>query len=89
MPNGIEWYNYLVKRQTTTELNPEEIFQLGMDEVQRIKSEMERMRSQNGFQGNLQEFSRYLVENAPPGFANRDDLDIRRFRISRHFRCPL
>ena len=47
---------------------------MGIDEVQRIKSEMERMRSENGFQGNLQEFSRYLVENAPPGFANRDDL---------------
>ena len=74
LPNGNDWYDYLVKRQTTTDLTPEEIFQLGIDEVQRIKSEMERMRSQNGFQGNLQEFSRYLVENAPPGFANRDDL---------------
>jgi uncharacterized protein (DUF885 family) len=74
LPNGNDWYDYLVKRQTTTDLAPEEIFQLGMDEVQRIKSEMERMRSENGFQGNLQEFSRYLVENAPPGFANRDDL---------------
>jgi uncharacterized protein (DUF885 family) len=74
LPNGNEWYDYLVKRQTTTELTPEEIFQLGMEEVQRIKKEMERMRSENGFQGNLQEFSRYLVKNAPPGFADRDDL---------------
>ena len=74
LPNGNEWYNYLVKRQTTTELTPEEIFQLGMEEVQRIKQEMERMRSENGFQGNLQEFSRYLVKNAPVGFADRDDL---------------
>ena len=74
LPNGNEWYDYLVKRQTTTELTPEEIFQLGMEEVQRIKQEMERMRSENGFQGNLQEFSRYLVKNAPVGFANRDDL---------------
>jgi uncharacterized protein (DUF885 family) len=74
LSNGNDWYDYLVKRQTTTDLTPEEIFQLGIDEVQRIKSEMERMRSQNGFQGNLQEFSRYLVKNAPPGLANRDDL---------------
>jgi uncharacterized protein (DUF885 family) len=74
LPNGNEWYDYLVKRQTTTELTPEEIFQLGMEEVQRIKKEMERMRSENGFQGNLQEFSRYLVKNAPVGFADRDDL---------------
>jgi uncharacterized protein (DUF885 family) len=74
LPNGNDWYDYLVKRQTTTDLTPEEIFQLGMDEVQRIKNEMERLRSENGFQGNLQEFSRYLVKNTPPGFANRDDL---------------
>ncbi len=74
LPNGNDWYDYLVKRQTTTDLTPEEIFQLGMEEVQRIKREMERMRSESGFQGNLQEFSRYLVKNAPPGFANRDDL---------------
>lgn len=74
LPNGNDWYDHLVKRQTTTDLTPEEIFQLGMDEVQRIKHEMERMRSESGFQGSLQEFSRYLVKNAPPGFANRDDL---------------
>jgi uncharacterized protein (DUF885 family) len=74
LPNGNDWYDYSVKRQTTTDLTPDEIFQLGMEEVQRIKKEMERMRSEKGFQGNLQEFSRYLVKNAPPGFANRDDL---------------
>jgi len=55
-------------------LTPEEIFQLGMEEIQRIKKEMERVRSANGFQGNLQEFSHYLAQNAPPGFVDRDEL---------------
>jgi uncharacterized protein (DUF885 family) len=74
LPDGIAWYEHTVKTQTTTTLTPEEIYQLGTEEIHRIKKEMERIRSANGFQGNLQEFSRYLAKNAPPGFANRDEL---------------
>ena len=74
LPEGDRWYNYLVRNQTTTDLAPEEIFQLGLDEIARIQKEMERMRAQNGFQGTLGEFSRYLANNAPPGYGTRDDL---------------
>ena len=74
LPEGDRWYNYLVRNQTTTDLAPEEIFQLGLDEIARIQKEMERMRAQNGFQGTLGEFSRYLANNTPPGYATRDDL---------------
>ena len=74
LPEGDRWYNYLVRSQTTTDLAPEEIFQLGMNEIARIQKEMERMRAENGFQGTLGEFSRYLANNAPPGYGTRDDL---------------
>src|SRR5215475_7534840 len=74
LPDGTAWYEQAVRSQTSTNLTPEEIFQLGMEEMQRIKKEMERVRSASGFQGNLQEFSRYLAKNAPPGFVNRDEL---------------
>jgi uncharacterized protein (DUF885 family) len=74
VPDGTAWYEQAVRAQTATNLTPEEIFQLGMEEIQRIQKEMERVRSASGFQGNLQEFSRYLAENAPPGFSNRDEL---------------
>ena len=74
LPDGTAWYEQAVRTQTSTNLTPEEIFQLGMEEIQRIKKEMERVRSANGFQGNLQEFSRYLAQNAPPGFVDRDEL---------------
>ena len=74
LPNGVAWYEQAVRTQTTTTLTPEEIYQLGMEEIQRIKKEMERLRSENGFQGNLQEFSRYIAKKAPPGFGNRDEL---------------
>jgi uncharacterized protein (DUF885 family) len=74
LPNGNARYEFFVRSQTTTNLTPEEIFQLGMDEIQRIRKEMERLRSESGFQGSLREFSRYLAKKAPPGFTNRDEL---------------
>src|SRR5262245_44974589 len=74
LPDGPAWYEQAVRAQTSTNLTPEEIFQLGMEEIQRITKEMERLRTASGFQGNLQEFSRYLAKNAPPGFASRDEL---------------
>ena len=37
LPDGKAWYEYLVRTQTTTDLTPEEIFQLGMSEIARIK----------------------------------------------------
>ncbi len=74
LPDGNAWYAHLVKTQTTTDLTPDEIFRLGIDEIERIKREMERLRADNGFQGSLSEFARYLLKNAPAGYTNRDDL---------------
>jgi len=74
LPNGKAWYQYLVKTQTTTNLTPEEIFQLGMDEMARIKKEMERLREEKNFTGSLSDFSRYLTDHAPRGYQSRSDL---------------
>jgi uncharacterized protein (DUF885 family) len=74
LPNGKAWYEYLVKTHTTTNLTPDEIFQLGVDEIARIKKEMERLRQQQGFAGSLPEFSQSLAKNAPPGYQTRRDL---------------
>jgi uncharacterized protein (DUF885 family) len=41
---------------------------------------MEQLREASGFPGSLQEFSRYLVKKAPPGFTRRDDL-IEAYRV--------
>jgi uncharacterized protein (DUF885 family) len=87
LPDGIAWYEQAVRTQTTTSLTPEEIYQLGTQEIHRIKKEMERLRSESGFQGNLQEFSRYLAKNAPPGFATRDEL-IKGYEVIRQKVTP-
>jgi uncharacterized protein (DUF885 family) len=74
LPNGVAWYEQAVRTHTTTTLTPDEIYQLGTEEIQRIKKEMDRLRSESGFEGTLQEFSRYLAKKAPPGFNHRDEL---------------
>ena len=36
-PNGESWYEYMVRLRTTTDMTPEEIHQVGLDEVARIQ----------------------------------------------------
>ena len=74
LPGGHAWYDYQVRNQTTTGLAPEEIFQLGLDEVARIEKEMEQAKDRSGFHGTVHEFSRHLSKTAPRPFANRDSL---------------
>jgi len=59
-----ELYKSLVKQWTTTTKTPEEIHELGLKEVARIKSEMEKVKTQVGFTGTIIEFFDY-VRNKP------------------------
>jgi uncharacterized protein (DUF885 family) len=61
---GNELYKSLVKQWTTTTKTPEEIHELGLQEVARIKSEMEKVKTQVGFNGTIIEFFDY-VRNKP------------------------
>ena len=56
LPNGKETYQYLIKLHTTTTMNADEIHELGLSEVARISSEMEIVKNQIGFKGNLKSF---------------------------------
>lgn len=60
IPNGKEWYGYAVKRFTTTSKTPDEIFALGKTEVERISAEMEKVKQQVGFKGELKDFFNHL-----------------------------
>jgi uncharacterized protein (DUF885 family) len=60
LPNGDAWYAYLVKTTTTTDLTPDQIHQIGLDEVARVQREMEAVKKQVGFKGTLQEFFKHL-----------------------------
>ena len=56
LPNGKETYQYLIKLHTTTNMNADEIHELGLSEVARISSEMEIIKNQIGFNGDLKSF---------------------------------
>ena len=59
-PNGLAYYKELVHHYTTTNLSYEEIYQLGLKEVDRIKKEMLDVIKETGFKGTMQEFITYL-----------------------------
>ncbi|UOG73714.1 DUF885 domain-containing protein [Hymenobacter tibetensis] len=56
VPGGPEIYRYYVKSWTTTDKTPEEIYQTGLSEVKRIRTEMEKVKAQVGFKGDLKAF---------------------------------
>ena len=60
LPNGEAWYAYNVKQSTTTDLTPEQIHQIGLDEVKRIRGEMEGVIESSGFEGSFEEFLAFL-----------------------------
>ncbi len=60
MPRGAAMYTYLVKQQTTTNKTPEEIYQLGLKEVARIRGKMDSIKTSVGFKGDLKAFFEYM-----------------------------
>ena len=59
-PNGETTYRFLVRRETTTDMTPDEIHQLGQSEVARIRRLMEKTIAATGFKGSFAEFLHLL-----------------------------
>ncbi|MEO8147866.1 MAG: DUF885 domain-containing protein, partial [Bacteroidia bacterium] len=64
IPNGKEYYAYEAKFWTTTNLTPDEIYAIGEKEVARLKSEMEKVKDETGFKGDLKAFFKYIHTDA-------------------------
>lgn len=62
-PQGDQFYEYALRRTTTTDLTAEQIHQLGLDEVARIHNEMRAIMRSVGFEGSLQDFFAHLRED--------------------------
>jgi uncharacterized protein (DUF885 family) len=63
LPNGGKYYNELIKNWTTTDLSADQIFEIGQKEVARIRKEMEFVKDEVGFKGDLKSFFKYVNEN--------------------------
>ena len=60
LPNGRAYYAYRVRRETTTDMTPDEIFALGQSEVTRIRAAMDVEIAAAGFIGTFKEFQAKL-----------------------------
>lgn len=64
LPSGLDWYRYLTLENTTTSLAPDEIHQIGLAEVARIRQSMDAVRIEAGFAGPLPAFLEFMRTDA-------------------------
>jgi uncharacterized protein (DUF885 family) len=64
LPNGKKEYAFRVKSWTTTDITPDEVFELGIKEVARIRKEMETVKNEVAFKGDLKAFFDYMSNDA-------------------------
>ena len=72
LPDGEAWYAFLVREYTSTGLSPEQIHQIGLDEVARIQAEMDAVMREVGFEGSRQEFFEFMRSDKQFEFASED-----------------
>ncbi len=59
-PNGKAFYQNQIKHYTTLDLTPDEIHEIGLKEVARIRKEMEEVIKTTGFEGSFDDFLHFL-----------------------------
>jgi uncharacterized protein (DUF885 family) len=60
LPDGQAWYQDNVARMTTTDLSPQQIHEIGLREVRRIRGEMDAIIESTGFDGDFADFLHFL-----------------------------
>jgi uncharacterized protein (DUF885 family) len=63
LPDGKAWYAYYVRRSTTTTMSPDAIYALGEREVRRIWDEMDAVRREVKFEGDLPAFFQHVQDD--------------------------
>jgi uncharacterized protein (DUF885 family) len=74
LPNGKAWYEYQIANHTTLDMSADEIHQIGLSEVARIRKEMEWVKDQLNFKGDLQAFFEVLREDEQFYFKSAEEL---------------
>jgi uncharacterized protein (DUF885 family) len=74
LAGGDDYYAYLIRYFTTTEMTPREIHNLGLSETRRIRAEMEAVIESVGFEGSFQDFLEFM--RTDPQFYATDSQDL-------------
>ncbi len=75
IPGGKEYYNWLANKWTTTTMTPDEIYNVGLKEVERLHTEMDKVKAETGFKGTLKEFF-HFIHTDPQFFPFKNDSDV-------------
>jgi uncharacterized protein (DUF885 family) len=60
LPDGVKLYDYAIRFFTTTTASAADVYKLGLSEVARIQKEMEKVKSQVGYTGDLKSFFEHM-----------------------------
>jgi prolyl oligopeptidase len=74
VPGGDKWYEYAARYHTTTNLTPDEIHDIGLREVLRIRKEMEQIITNLEWDGDFKSFLNYLRTSPRFYYDNPEDL---------------
>jgi uncharacterized protein (DUF885 family) len=80
LPNGTQAYAFHVHWQTTTDLTPQQIHEIGLSEVKRIRAEMDKVNESVNFKGSFHEFTEFL-RNDPRFYYDKPDDLVNGYRI--------
>ncbi len=73
LPDGENYYNQRLKLMTTLDLSADEIHEIGLAEVERLRGEMEAIKNLVGFEQSLQEFFVFTREDPQFYYPNTDE----------------
>ena len=73
LPQGEDYYNQLLSFYTTTNLTAEEVHQIGLDEVDRLMAEMEVVKGEVGFNGEMLDFLDVVSTDEQFYYANTEE----------------
>jgi uncharacterized protein (DUF885 family) len=71
-PNGAAYYAHQIKQHTTTDMSAEQIHQLGLSEVARLRGELEKVQKDVGVEGDLQAFFKHVQADPSRLYPNTD-----------------
>jgi uncharacterized protein (DUF885 family) len=73
LPNGEAYYAYQLASNTTTDMSPDQVHELGLAEVARLRGEMEQIMHAVGFEGDLQAFFAFVRDSEQFYFPDTDE----------------
>lgn len=74
LPNGKAYYEFLIRDQTTTTLSADDIHEIGLREVARLHTALEKAKDDTGFKGTMAEFFVWLRSDPQFFYTNSEDL---------------